>query len=85
MKGPAEARVSTRPAALTAANKVENLKIENQESFLDMNNSILEAFLQFSLTIAFFLCISFDLHERFVFPQITWDQWRRFLQWSDQE
>ena len=28
MKGPAEARVSTKPAALTAANKVENLKIK---------------------------------------------------------
>ena len=26
VKGPAEARVSTRPAAFTAANKVENLK-----------------------------------------------------------
>ena len=28
VKGPADARVSTRPAALTAANRVENLKIQ---------------------------------------------------------
>ena len=34
VKDPAEARVSTRPAAFTAANKVENLKNpENQENF----------------------------------------------------
>ena len=28
VKGPGEARVSTRPAAFTAANNVENLKIQ---------------------------------------------------------
>ena len=28
LEGPADARVSTRPAALTAANRVENLKIQ---------------------------------------------------------
>ena len=29
VKGPAEARVSTKPAALTAARRVENLKIRD--------------------------------------------------------
>ena len=35
VKGPAEARVSTKPAALTAASSVVNLKIKNQKGLAD--------------------------------------------------
>ena len=84
VKGPAEARVSTRPAAFTAANKVENLK-KNRIS--GKHFQILDALLgirQERVAQFFTREIKVDSDHN-IRCEFTWDQWRQCLRCSGLE